>query len=537
MNINQTVDLLVHQTLDISVGMFAPELVLSATIVALLLFRLFNAENIIPSYFVALLGALLAFTSAFVQFYYIMNAQAVESISIFSGMLVVDGLTVFFRLLLLLFLILVTALTVLSGIPDDEDSPDFYTLLFGSMVGMLMMVSTNHLLMMFLAMEMASVPSYVMVGFLKGRRTSSEASLKFVIYGAGAAGVMLYGISLLAGITGTAELPELAKHLSMIVQTETGLGDPIARAVMIATVLVLVGFAFKLSAVPFHFWCPDAFEGAAAEVAGYLSVASKAAAFGMLIRLLMALIGDGTGQMNGLFVALGIGIGVIACITTTFGNLAAYAQSNIKRLLAYSTIAHAGYMLMAISALVVVLSSNAAGVLERGELATRCIEGLLYYLAVYLFMNLGAFAIVALIRNEIFSEELDDYAGLSHQAPVLCACMLVCIFSLIGLPPFGGFIGKFMIFSSLYQASSLHWFMWVILIIGGMNTVFSLFYYLRVLKVMFLEERPETARRVSIGFNPLAYVVLISIPVLVMGIFIQPVSVTANQVAAVLFQQ
>ena len=351
--------------------------------------------------------------------------------------------SVFFRGFLLFFLVFVIALTVLSGIPDREDAPDFYTLLCGAVVGMMVMSSANHLLMMFLGVEMASVPSYAMTGFLKGRRQSSEASLKFVVYGAGAAGVMLFGISLLAGLTGTAEFGELGHRLQSIFASGFGVSHPGARITILAMLLISVGFAFMLSVVPFHFWCPDAFQGASAEVAGFLSIASKAAAFALLVRFSMAVTGSDAGVIQGLSLMMGLGLGTLAVITATFGNMAAYSQTNAKRLLAYSTIAHAGYMLMAISALLVLRSTMGSDHAASSDQMIRAIEGLLYYLAVYLFMNLGAFAIVALIRNQTFSEEIDDYKGLIHQSPLLAICMAICLFSLVGLTPLGGFYGKF----------------------------------------------------------------------------------------------
>ena len=193
--------------------------------------------------------------------------------------------------------------------------------------------------------------------------------------------------------------------------------------------------------------------------------------------------------------ALGIGLGLVAALTATFGNLAAYSQKNVKRLLAYSTIAHAGYMLMAVAAMMVILNGPHVPNVEVSLNVSRAIEGLLYYLCVYMFMNLGAFAVVALVRNEIFSEEIEDYAGLAQQAPRYCLCLAVCLVSLVGIPPFGGFFAKWVVFSSLLQAGYVSRIMWVVLVIGGVNTVFSLFYYLRVLKAMYLTPRPEGARR------------------------------------------
>jgi NADH-quinone oxidoreductase subunit N len=534
MSFDILLDRLIQNTTRTSLILFLPELTLCTTIVVLLLVRLINLDRIIRPVGVCLVGGLIALGIAGMEYYDL--AQGLQPAEpLFTGLLAYDQFTVFFRLFLITFLILVTALTSLSGIPDQEDGPDFYTLLIGATIGMLLMVATNNLLILFLGIEMASVPSYAMVGFLKGRRKSSEASLKFVIYGAGAAGVMLYGISLLSGLLGTANFAEMAVRINQLVGT-AGMSDPTVRTILLGALMVFVGLAFKLSIVPFHFWCPDAFEGAAAEVAGYLSVASKAAAFGLLIRFCHTIVGDHTpGGLANLNYALGIGLGLIAALTATFGNLAAYSQTNVKRLLAYSTIAHAGYMLMAVAAMMVILNGPHAANVDIPFNVSRAIEALLYYLCVYLFMNLGAFAVVALIRNEIFSEEIEDYRGLALQAPRYCLCMAVCCFSLIGLPPFGGFFAKWAVFSSLLQAGYISKIMWVVLVIGGVNTVFSLFYYLRVLKAMYLSPRPEGARPAEDALPAGAYAVVIALPVLLTGIGVTPVLRLAGTAAAAIF--
>lgn len=540
MNFNDLIQKLVSDTTQRSLALFAPELALCVTVVILLLARLFSGKRPISTGWLALLGTIVGLLLAGRQYVQIQESATIVSEPFFTGLLIYDKFTVFFRFFLLLFLVLVVVLTMLSGIPDAEDGPDFYTLLLGSTIGMMLMASANHLLMLFFGIEMTSVPSYVMVGFLKGRRLSSEASLKYVVYGAGAAGVMLYGISLLAGLLGTGDLSALASQMHLVLGRGgevAGVGTATVHTVLLAIMLILVGLAFKLSVVPFHFWCPDAFEGAPAEVAGFLSVASKAGAFALLVRFLLKFAGLEIETATTIPLTLGIGLGVIAIITATFGNLAAYAQSNIKRLLAYSTIAHAGYMLMAVSAMLIILSAPGGVTPEAKAAATRCLEGLLYYLCVYFFMNLGAFAIVALIRNHIYSERIEDYRGLVHQSPVLCICMLICMFSLVGIPPFGGFFGKLMIFNSLVVAAEVHWFMWVVLAFGGLNTVFSLFYYIRVLKAMFIETRPEGARpaRVAWGSPTGWYALVVSVPVLLLGIMVEQLDRVAIDVASVLF--
>ncbi len=532
---------------DSSLLMFLPELVIVATILALLFVRLLDLDKRIPGQSVALFGSTIALLLAVVQFLAIKtlvtpSGEPFTSKTLFTGLLIYDAFTVFFKVFLLLFLQLVVYLTRLTGVPDRDDAPDFYTLLFGSTLGMMLMIGSNHLLMVFMGIEMTSVPSYAMVGFLKGRRTSSEASFKYVVYGAGAAGVMLYGISLLAGLLGTGSFPEMAARLNMIITGDVLKFDATLLTLLLSIVMVLVGIAFKLSIFPFHFWAPDAFEGAATEVAGFLSIASKGAAFALLVRFCLALVGfnqEPSHALSTLYLHLGVGLAVIAAVTATFGNLAAYSQNNIKRLLAYSTIAHAGYMLMAVGAMMVALNGikQVPDAQIRWSLATSAVEGLLFYLWVYMFMNLGAFAVAAFLRNQLFSEDITDFGGLWTQAPVLTFTMACCMFSLIGMPPFGGFVGKFMVFSSLLQTGSIHWAMWGVLGVAGLNTVFSLFYYVRVLRIMYIEQAKDDARRVKLPVTSAGgfYVLALATFVILTGVIGNSLSEASHFVASVLF--
>ncbi len=541
-----------------SLEIFAPEIVLCITIVLLLLWRMFDLHHKMPSCWLALAGSLIAFFGVFAQFMYLKpggadaedlrflyNIWGISATNVgtpgpyFTGLLMHDQFAVYFRLGLTLFIVLVTALTVLSGIPDAEDGQDFYTLMIGSSLGMLMAVGANHLLMLFLSIEMMSVPSYVMVAFQKGRRQATEAALKYVVYGAGIAGVMLYGISLIAGLLGSADFSELGARFALLMEGGTfSMLDPNSVTLVLGIMMVLVGIAFKLSLVPFHFWCPDAFEGASAEVCGFLSVASKAAAFGLLVRFVMAF--QGTSEaLTSLGLFFGIALGVISIVSMTFGNLAAYTQTNVKRLLAYSTIAHAGYMVMAVSALLVVMNSPSGSGLTVQD-AVGCVEGLMYYIAVYMFMNLSAFAVIALLRNESFSEELDSYRGIfsgSGATKLVCLCLMVSFFSLVGMPPFGGFFAKMMIFYSAFVAGTAHWFLWVVLAFGGLNTVFSLFYYVKVLKAIFMGEPTSETQQVAVPALAGAYVLLITLPIFALGMtpLQGDLSATAQYVASVLF--
>ena len=575
MTVDTILTRLISGDLPRAAEIFAPELLMCATIIGLLLVRIVGLDRRIPACWVALIGTLIAFSGVFGQFMYLsldgglphpdgnvlagligkvlggiyalfhFSPEGTGSVGgYFTGMLMHDSFTLFFRLGLLLFTVLVIALTVLSGIPDNEDGPDFYTLLLGATVGMLVAASANHLLMVFLGVEMMSVPSYAMVGFLKGRRQSSEAALKYVVYGAGAAGVMLYGISLLAGLLGTGDLGQLGERFVTVMEgQEFAPTSATAVTLVLGVMMVLVGLAFKLSLVPFHFWCPDAFEGASAEVAGFLSVASKAAAFALLVRFLMAFSGSAE-VLQHLRLFLGLALALLAGVSMTFGNLAAYAQTNVKRLLAYSTIAHAGYMLMAVAAMMVLTDAPLPEGWTQAQLvaeSVNSVEGLMYYLAVYLFMNLVAFTVVAMLRNETYSEEIEAYNGLVHQNPatkLLCVCMAAAMFSLVGLPPFGGFFAKLLIFLATFKAGYLHWGMWLLLGVAGVNTVFSLFYYVRVLKAMFISPEPDERRVLHTPGMAATFVALISIPLLVLGAspLQDRLAKTAYRVAEVLFQ-
>ena len=474
-----------------SLGAFLPEIILCITIVLILLMRIVLPSWKTCSYYLMLLGTVIAlyFTipwkaiaPEFAIRWSWLPESALQSKQLFSGMLVYDTFSVFMRGLLLIFVLLFTTFTQISRIPNEEDSAEFYVLLLGALVGMMLMISANHLVIVLIGVEMASVPSYVLAGFLRNRRQSSEAALKYAVYGAGAAGIMLFGISLLSGVLGSAHLPTMAQRLAELF--ESGAGLERSLVLILGGLMIMVGVAFKLSAVPFHFWVPDVFEGASAEVAAFLSVASKAAALTLLVRLSIAFsfLADPV-LLQHLAPArqyITMMIAVMAAVTCTFGNLAAYGQTNLKRLLAYSTIAHAGYMMMPIAAAVSMIETNPDG-------ARDAVSALVVYISIYVFMNLAAFAGVAFLRNATGSENLDDFSGLVRRSPGFTVCMAIVMFSLLGLPPLSGFAAKVTIFISLIQAKMLP-----LLIIGILNTVLSLFYYLRVVKVMILgAEQPD----------------------------------------------
>ena len=525
MDLGSLVSGTINDTLRVSLPLFRVELVIAVSVVLVLLARMLPVLRWLDSGLVALGGA------CFASWYGWADLQTVQqavpeaggfSRELFGGLLVFDSLTAYVRLLLAAFLVLYIVFTKVSGIPDREDGADFYVLVLGATLGMCLMASANHLLMVFMAVEMASVPSYALAGFLKGRKAASEAALKYAVYGAGAAGIMLYGISLLAGVLGTCHLPSMAGELGRIVGEGKAGGE--IMVLSLGGLMLAVGLAFKLSAVPFHFWCPDVFEGAAAEIGAFLSVASKAAAVALAVRLVFGLGTVPDGAAAGV-VATGLAdvrhflvyvVGLMAVATCTLGNLAAYGQTNMKRLLAYSTVAHAGYLMMGVAAAGALAGVDAAG-------AQRAVAALAFYLGTYLFMNLAAFAIVAVLRNRLRSEEIASYAGLVRTNPGIVVATTIVLVSLIGLPPLAGFVAKFLIFSSLVKAiasTAESPLMLVILIVGGINTVISLFYYLRVLKVMTFDPLPEDRVAEPAGAFSLAggLVAALAVPVVLFGI-------------------
>ncbi|RIK87289.1 MAG: hypothetical protein DCC67_02060 [Planctomycetota bacterium] len=585
MNLPTLIDSLISDTVQRSLPLFGPELALCATIVLLLLARVIPVVDQIPPLVIALVGAVVALVAAIPR-EGMAGLAAIERQELFTGMLVYDALTVYLRLFLTAFAVLFVILSRLTGIADRQDGQDYYALVLGATIGMCIMASANHLLSLFLGVEMASVPSYVLAGIVKGRRRSSEAALKYAVYGAGAAGIMLYGVSLIAGLLGSAHIPTMAQRLvEFDVAAKLADRDYTVMVLALGGLMVGVGLAFKLSAVPFHFWCPDVFEGASAEIGGFLSVASKAAALALLvrvgigfteapqhgaepprqpvaaaaasfatppaIRMVAATNGDerlaqADGQagrssdqtieragsaaegsplspVRTFFVSV---VAAVAIITCTFGNLAAYGQKNIKRLLAYSTIAHAGYMMMPVAAAIALAGDNPAA-------ASDAIAALLLYATIYLFMNLGAFAIVAFLRNAMQSEEIKDYAGLVSRAPMIAVAMTVILFSLVGLPPLAGFWPKLRLLQALYEAGgSLLMFA---LVVAAINTAISLVYYARVAKTMCIDPQPDTSRPVQLGFLPTTFVFAMALPVAILGVLPELVAPWTRDAAAGLF--
>ena len=471
-----------------------PEISLALTLVAIVVFDLiFNkSKRFLP--FISLVGLVITFTFVVLQFGDPKSAFSVAGNHTFLSL---DNFSSFFKILI----VITTAFIVLFSMSSQEvnSCPDrhgeYYALIFGMVIGMFFMVSANDLILIYLSLELLSLSSYVLAGFVKTSVRNSEASLKYIIYGSALSGIMLFGISMLYGITGSTNLHEINSLLQFPSATQL--------TFLMSILMIFTGIGFKISIVPFHFWTPDVYEGAPISITAFLSVASKAAGFAVLIRFLKITFAQGldkSGYWQMLsYIDWQMLLISFSIITMTFGNFAALWQDNIKRMLAYSSIAHAGYLMLGVA----VLS-------DQGLMAV------LVYFSVYLFMNLGAFYVVMLIANKINSEEIDDYKGIGYSLPLLGTALGIFLVSLTGLPPTAGFVGKLYLFIALVDANMI-----TVAVIALLNTVVSLYYYIRVLKAMFLVRSEKT---VEIHLSPLNYIVifLLAASVLILGVYFTP---------------
>ena len=396
-----------------------------------------------------------------------------------TSLVTVDAFSVMFRAMLLLSLAISVWFTVyyrpMTRGSGSRGVGEFLACLIGAHIGGMFLVGTTHLLFVFLSLEMLSLCSYMQAGMLKGDRHSAEASLKYIVYGSVASGLMLFGLSLLYAFSGEMTIPRIAGAISDMSKDGPG-GLLLALAIM----TTLGGFAYKLSLVPFHFWTPDVYQGSPTPTTAFLSVGSKAASFAILLRFLSAMTDAHTWNQG--IVSL---LAFAAALTMTYGNLAALRQSNLKRLIAYSSIAHAGYMLMGVVALYQPIF-GADNVVTATSFSAKGYEAVIFYLAAYLFMNFGAFGVVIFLANRTGSEELDDMRGLGWKAPWVCGALVVFLLSLTGIPPTAGFIAKYMLFVASIDAG----FVWLA-VVAALNTVVSLFYYFKIAKTLFLKSEED----------------------------------------------
>ena len=423
----------------------------------------------------------------------------------FSDLVVMDRYASFWKLLLYV----VSGMTILLSIgylkEERIDLAEFYGFVLLSMTGMMIMVSGADLLVIYLGIELMSISLYVMAGFKRFEAKSIESSAKYFILGAFSSGLLLYGISLIFGAAGSTRLVEIAATVDA-----RGLDDSL---ILIALMLVIVGFGFKVAAVPFHMWTPDVYQGAPTSVTAFMAVASKAASFGAFLRVML----EGFGGMKPDWSGLILGM---CLLTLILGNLVAIVQTNVKRMLAYSSIAHAGYALIGL--VVAGWVGTGAGVSAKG------VSSMMLYLAVYSFMTLGAFSMVAILRRGgCEGEELDDFTGLAKRHKGAAFLMLLFMISLAGIPPTAGFIGKFYLLMAAVNAG-LTW----LAVVGLIFAAVSAFYYLRIVMVMYMREpSPDQEGETRLALSPTATVVLAlaAAGVVIFGIYPWPlVSFTAS---------
>jgi len=437
---------------------------------------------------------------------------ASANVQISRGLLAVDTFALFFKVVFLI----AAALTVLMSVRylevESTRAGEYYFLILCATLGMMFMAGGTDLITLFIGLETMAISFYILTGFLKPSRRSNEAAVKYFLLGAFSLGILLYGMSLMYGLSGTTNLRTIATALA---------GQERDPRLILAVILVVAGMGFKIAAVPFHMWAPDVYEGAPTPITGFLSVGSKAASFAMLLRIFI----EGLPTMRvslsmaptmGGVVAPDIGWGtlfyVLSIVTMTVGNFAALTQSNLKRMLAYSSIAHAGYLLIGV----------VAG-------TSRGVTAMLVYLFVYAFMQLGAFAVLALMRREdVVGDELKDLNGLFFRQPFAAVAMLLFMLSLGGIPPTAGFMGKFWLFGAAIE-QKYYW----LAVIGVLNSAVSLYYYIRIVVYMMLKNEPtgsEPKQSPALAFAMVAAVVA----TLLLGVYPQPLFEFAQASAATL---
>lgn len=467
--------------------LFSPELTLLVTAVVVILLDLF----VKPKWVLAAVSIAGIVVSAG----FAVAMWGGESESIFFGMMAVDNFAIFFKLLFLV----IAALVILASTDYVSKMArfrgEYYALVLISALGMMLMAATTELISIYLSLELTSISLYILVGFLKDPK-STEASLKYLLLGAVASAVLLFGMALVFGFTGQTQLGDIAQAI----QSMSLSGVVSSPGLMVGIVLLIAGFGFKIAAVPFHMWVPDVYEGAPTPITAYLSVASKAAGFAVLLRVFISAFGFWTGLDWGWVFA------IMAAVGMTVGNIIALTQTNIKRMLGYSSIAQAGYLLVGLATVGFVspVSSYLPSVSGQG--------GLLFFLASYALTNLGAFTAIIAISGKLDSDLISDYSGMGKRAPLLALALTLCLISLIGMPPAAGFMAKFYIFSGAVQQHLL----WLV-IIAVINSVISAYYYLRVVKVMWLGS-PASETKVPSSIALRVALALSCLGVLAMGI-------------------
>ena len=429
----------------------------------------------------------------------VVYTQIGQNVYSFSNMFVVDNFSVFFNLVFLLSTALVILMSDNYVKQEGVNYGEYYTLLLFGTVGMMLMVGGADLLTIFLGIEIMSISLYVLAGFTRDKVRSNEASLKYFLLGAFVTGFLLYGIAMLYGATGSTNIKEIAAYIS----ETSGFLNPM---IIVGSSLLIVGFGFKIACVPFHKWSPDVYEGSPTPVTAFMSVGPKAAAFAVLLRVFFVALPELQHKWTVIF-------WILAVITMSVGNLVAISQKNIKRMLAYSSIAHAGYALIAI--------------IVGGEFG---IASLLFYMLAYTFMNLGAFAVIIVLgRKGEENSNIEDFSGLGYKHPLLAITMSIFMFSLAGIPPLIGFMGKFYIFSAAIKSG-----FYVLALIGVINSVVSVYYYLRVTVVIYMKKPVREFAPLSLSPLIIFAILLTICGTIYFGIFPSKIIAFAQQ-SAVLY--
>jgi len=462
----------------------APEISLLCFALLIIMLDLFIAnKRVLP--FIAVAGALLS------AFFVLMlwGGQATEA---FYRTIAVDQFGLFFKLLILASTVLVIMASNKYVAKFERFQGEFYALLMLSAIGLMLLVSAINLITIYVALELSGISLYILVSFLKDKK-SSEAGLKYLILGSVASAILLYGMALVFGMTGNTCLTCIADYIKGM----PDLSLVSVPALLVGLVLLITGFGFKIASVPFQMWVPDVYEGAPTPITAYLSVASKAAGFAVIARVLMTAFGMPAWLHNEWAVI----IAVLAAVTMTAGNVMALAQTNIKRLLGYSSIAQAGYLMVGLAAI---------GMGSQADSTLR--SGLLFFLLSYTLTNLGAFIAIIAISNKINSDQIEDYTGMGKRAPMLAVALTLCMVSLTGLPPTAGLIAKIYIFSGAVDQGLL----WLV-IVAVINSCISAYYYFKVVKFMWMGE-PASPDKVTSSWPEWLALALCCIPVVIIGV-------------------
>lgn len=488
-----------------SLTWFFPEVAIVVGVIAVILWDLITVgHNRIRGVTVITLAALLSSAGISIAYLEHQLTGQTPTMSLFGGLVAFDPFVHLFRVLFAF----VGAIVVVFAAPSPETGAlsrkrrgagEFFSLLLIINLGLNLMVMSRNLLMIYLSLEMVSVISFVLAGFKIDDRKSAEGALKYVIFGGVASGIMLYGMSWIFGISQSLDIGEIGNQIAMA----TAQNGRVPLVILVGIVCMLAGFGYKISAAPFHMWTPDVYEGAPTSVTAFLSVGPKAAGFAVLLRFFEEGV-KATTHYDGLLTPWAVLAGLLAIGSMIVGNFSALHQNNVKRMLAYSSIAHAGYMLLGFCVF------N-----QEGS------QAILFYLLTYALMNLGAFLVVAAVaERHDGNEDIRTYNGLGSRSPVLAVMMAIFLFSLTGLPPFAGFIGKFYVFAALIHVGG-RW-NWILASVGVVNSVVSLFYYARVVRAMYLT-KPDIEAPIAVRRGWGATIIALAVPTVALGIYWAPI--------------